>query len=113
MQARLTPSVFLMSTALSLWAQTFGDISGEVRDASGAVVPAVAITLENVDTSATRTAISNEAGIYSFPSLSPGNYRRYLSGIWDHRWNSHKYAADASCAQPVHFLELALSALVL
>jgi hypothetical protein len=59
---------------LPVSAQTFGDISGEIRDASGATVPGAQITITNVDTNAVRTAVSNEAGLYSFPALPPGNY---------------------------------------
>jgi len=54
--------------------QTFGDISGEVRDQSGAVVGGVTITLSNVGTNATRSTQSNDDGIYTFPALQPGQY---------------------------------------
>jgi len=54
--------------------QTFGEITGEVRDTSGAVVPGVNVTITNAATNAVRSAISNDAGIYSFPSLPPGIY---------------------------------------
>ncbi len=53
-------------------AQTFGDISGVVRDTSGAAIPGATITLTNVATNAVRTATSNEVGNYAFPSLQPG-----------------------------------------
>lgn len=70
-------AMWLLALCLGLpaFAQTFGDISGEVRDSSGALVPGATVTLINVDTNATRNAVSNEAGVYSFPSLRPGNYR--------------------------------------
>ena len=55
-------------------AQTAGDISGEVRDPSGALVPGVSITLTNVATNAVRTTKSNDAGLYTFPALQPGMY---------------------------------------
>src|SRR5688572_11168599 len=57
-----------------LLAQTFGEITGEVRDSTAAVVPGVQVTITNIATNASRTAITNEAGIYSFPSLPPGVY---------------------------------------
>ena len=63
--------LFMSGTML---AQTFGDISGEVRDQSGAVVGGVAVTLTNVGTNATRTTESNDQGIYAFPALQPGQY---------------------------------------
>src|SRR4029453_19491579 len=55
-------------------AQTLGEITGEVRDTSGAVVPGVTVTITNVATSGTRSSISNDAGVYGFPSLPPGVY---------------------------------------
>jgi len=57
------------------WAQTFGEITGEVRDQSGAVAPNASITATNTDTNAARTTRTNEAGIYSFPALVPGPYQ--------------------------------------
>jgi hypothetical protein len=59
----------------TLSAQTLGDISGEVRDATGAVIAGVNITLTNQATNAIRTTSTNEAGVYSFPALVPGPYR--------------------------------------
>jgi hypothetical protein len=59
---------------ISLHGQTFGDISGEVRDASGALVPAATVTVTNLGSNAIRNAFTNEAGLYSFPSLPPGEY---------------------------------------
>ncbi len=55
-------------------AQTFGEITGEVRDASGGVIPGAAVTAVNQATNAIRTAVSNNAGVYSFPALQPGTY---------------------------------------
>src|ERR1051325_10853253 len=60
--------------AAPVLAQTFGEITGEVRDSTGAVVPGVNVTIVNTATNATRSAVTNEAGVYSFPSLPPGVY---------------------------------------
>src|SRR5713101_7733728 len=54
--------------------QTFGSIDGDARDASGAPIPSVTVSVTNHGTNATRTAITNDAGAYSFPSLAPGTY---------------------------------------
>src|SRR3989442_1339098 len=54
--------------------QTFGSISGETRDSSGAIVAGAAVTLVNSGTNATRTVATNDAGEYVFPSLPPGMY---------------------------------------
>src|SRR5579864_6076115 len=56
-------------------AQTFGEITGEVRDQSGAVVPAVPVTVTNTGTNVARTTNTNAAGVYSFPDLVPANYQ--------------------------------------
>src|SRR5436190_18171959 len=63
----------LLATAPAFF-QTFGEITGQVMDTSGGAIPAARITVTNVDTNATRDALSNEAGVYSFPSLPPGAY---------------------------------------
>ncbi|HUC73857.1 MAG TPA: carboxypeptidase-like regulatory domain-containing protein [Vicinamibacterales bacterium] len=55
-------------------AQTLGTISGEVRDATGAVIPGVTVTVVNKATNATRTATSNAVGLFDFPALPPGPY---------------------------------------
>src|SRR5260370_31737843 len=54
--------------------QTLGEITGQVTDGTGGVVPGAKITATNVDTNAVRNAVSNDAGIYSLPSLQPGAY---------------------------------------
>ena len=59
---------------LPSFGQTFGEITGEVRDTTGANVPGVTVTITNAATNAVRSATSNEAGVYSFPSLPPGIY---------------------------------------
>src|SRR5262245_6555796 len=55
-------------------AQTQAGISGVIRDASGAVIPGVTVTVTNPATNFARSAISNEAGVYNIPSLQPGTY---------------------------------------
>jgi hypothetical protein len=63
----------------SVSAQTTAEISGRVTDATGAVLPGVDITLTRVDTGTTRSAVTNDTGAYSFPSLNPGPYRLQAS----------------------------------
>jgi carboxypeptidase family protein/TonB-dependent receptor-like protein len=73
MRARLL-GVFVLSTALSCFGQTFGEITGVVTDSAGGVVAAAAVTVTNPATNLTRTAATNNAGNYTFPSLLPGVY---------------------------------------
>src|SRR5579859_1383810 len=49
-------------------------ISGVVKDASGAVLPGVAVTVTDTDTGATRTVVSGSDGAYVFPNLPVGPY---------------------------------------
>src|SRR5262252_5929014 len=49
-------------------------ISGIVQDQSKALIPGVTITLTNVDTGVSSTALTNESGAYGFPSATPGKY---------------------------------------
>jgi hypothetical protein len=62
----------------SLFGQT-AEISGIVRDASGAVVPAAKVSVINQDTTATRATTSDGSGLYSIPALLPGHYRITVS----------------------------------
>ena len=56
-------------------AQTFGEITGEVKDQSGAVAPNAPVTAINTATNASRSTRTNEQGIYSIPALNPGTYQ--------------------------------------
>jgi hypothetical protein len=67
-------AIVLLLGGGALFAQTFGEISGEVRDPSGAVVAGANVTLTNQATNATRSTISNEVGHYAFPAIPPGRY---------------------------------------
>lgn len=50
-------------------------LSGTVTDPSGAAVPGVRVSAENVRTGVVFTTTSNEAGVYLFAALPPGVYR--------------------------------------
>ena len=72
---------FLASVALLLvlagllFAQTnTGEISGAVRDPSGAVVPNATITVTNLGTGLSRTAVSSSTGQYLITALPIGRY---------------------------------------
>ena len=55
-------------------ATSFAQLNGTVRDASGAVVTRAAVALHEVDTNQTYSAVTNDAGFYALPNLSPGRY---------------------------------------
>jgi Carboxypeptidase regulatory-like domain len=50
-------------------------ISGVVKDSTNAVLPGVDVTLTNVGTKLERHAVTNEAGLYTFPNVPVGEYR--------------------------------------
>ncbi len=53
-------------------AQTFGQISGQVTDASGGILVGATVVVTNTQTNAVREAVTNSAGSYVFPNLLPG-----------------------------------------
>src|SRR5438445_6863916 len=59
----------------TIWAQATAQVSGTVRDASGAVLPGVQVTATQVDTGISRTTLTNETGFYVLPNLPLGPYR--------------------------------------
>ena len=60
----------------SVWAQAYtSSLTGLVTDPSGAVVPAVAVKLTDVNKGYDYTATTNETGRYLLRSLPPGTYR--------------------------------------
>lgn len=71
---------WILWTFLSLGIQvsiaqvTTGTISGRVSDSSGAVVPAVNVTLRNVETGISRSVTTDSAGRYRASELGLGNY---------------------------------------
>src|SRR6059036_2304787 len=65
----------LVLSVLPAVAQTQAGISGVIHDPTGAVIPGVMVTVTNPATNFSRSAISNEAGVYNFPVLQPGKYR--------------------------------------
>ncbi len=65
--------LFIVLAACSQ-AQTFGEITGEIRDASGGLVTGAAVTVTNEATGAERSVKTNDDGLYGFPALPPGVY---------------------------------------
>ena len=76
-RARQAIGVFAVLVFLASWAtaQSTGQLNGSVTDPSGASVAGVKITLTNPATGLQRTTTSNEAGLYQFLDVPPGDYR--------------------------------------
>lgn len=63
-------------SAPPVWAQNAagGVISGQVTDQQGAAVPGASIRLTETSTNSTTNTTTNDAGRYTFPTVSPGVY---------------------------------------
>ena len=72
-------ALVLVVAALPMRAQTLGEITGRIVDASGAAVPSASVTLVNSATNFERETLSNGTGDYTFPSLAPGIYNLKIS----------------------------------
>ena len=76
MTDRVLIAVFLSALSAPALAQkTTGDITGTVLDATGGVLPGVAVTARCGDTGATRTATTDQAGGFSLPELTVCVYK--------------------------------------
>ena len=72
---RLVLLIGLLGVAFAIaFAQTGGQITGEIRDSTGALVPSASVTVTNTATNVARSTATNSAGLYSFPGLTPGVY---------------------------------------
>jgi hypothetical protein len=60
--------------ASAVHAQVTGNISGYVRDPSGAAIPNATVTATMIEQQTTRTAQTDADGSYSFQALPPGHY---------------------------------------
>src|SRR5262245_19055474 len=75
---RLPIGTLILSVLMSLAAvaqELTSRVDGEVVDQTGARIPGVTVTLTNVDTNVSRTAVADHAGLYVFPQVPFGNYR--------------------------------------
>src|SRR5216684_4568884 len=57
------------------WSQATAQISGTVKDQSGAVLPGVEVTAAQTDTGIARTTVTNETGSYVLSNLAVGPYK--------------------------------------
>ena len=57
-------SLVLAFGCVTVWAQATAQISGNVTDPTGALIPGVEVTATKTDTGAVRTVVTNETGSY-------------------------------------------------
>jgi hypothetical protein len=67
----------LCISSVNVWAQTVSvaQITGTVKDPSGALVRGAEVKVTQTDTSYTRSAVSDDEGAYTLPSLPVGRYQ--------------------------------------
>ena len=62
-------------TVAAIFSQEFrATVSGTVTDAQGAVIPGAQVEVRNLETNASVSTVSNEAGSYVAPFVPPGRY---------------------------------------
>jgi hypothetical protein len=71
----LAVTLVMTVTSIDSWAQATAQITGTVKDQTGAVLPGVEVTATQTETGIARTAITNETGSYVLPNLAIGPYR--------------------------------------
>ena len=64
----------ICACALGVEAQTLGNITGRVRDSTGAVLANVRLTIRNAETGLTREVRSGEDGYFGASALAVGRY---------------------------------------
>jgi len=92
----------LSTHALAQPAQT-GTIAGEVRDASGAVLPGASVTITSQERGFVRASVSDETGRYVFAAVSIGNYTidATLSGFAPLRLTDNLVETEKTTTVPI------------
>ncbi|HTS65417.1 MAG TPA: TonB-dependent receptor [Candidatus Acidoferrales bacterium] len=70
-----TTAALTLFGAAYIWASPVGTIAGSVKDASGAVIPQVKLTLTSIATNSQLSALTNPEGQFQFLELPPATYR--------------------------------------
>ncbi|HEY1803830.1 MAG TPA: carboxypeptidase-like regulatory domain-containing protein [Terracidiphilus sp.] len=67
-------AILVLAVPRASWSQVTATLTGTVEDQSGGVIPGATVTLINESTKFASVNTSNGAGLYAFPSLTPGTY---------------------------------------
>src|SRR5204862_2795300 len=73
--AAVVGCIICLMSPTGAWAQATAQISGTVRDQSGAVLPGVEVTATQTDTGIRRQAVSNETGSWILSNIAVSPYR--------------------------------------
>jgi hypothetical protein len=71
----LTLLLFIVLSIQAFSQSSNANLSGTIQDSTGGVMAGVKVTATNTATGVENTATSNNAGIYTFQSLFPGEYK--------------------------------------
>jgi carboxypeptidase family protein len=75
LQRWVLPLLVILGSGACLGQSTgSGDIRGTVTDTSGAIIPAVTVTVLNVDTGVSKVFTTNDAGLYDTNAIVTGSY---------------------------------------
>ena len=80
----------------------FADLSGTVTDATGAVVPGAAITVQNSNTKVVRRLVANSAGFFSVTQLPTGTYSVAAEAKGFHRWQANDIVLNSSDSRTIN-----------
>ncbi len=103
MHRLLRGALLMLLAGCFLSAQNRGSIRGSVSDASGAIIPEVAVTALNIDTGVKQAAVSDQSGIYVFPYLQVGNYSVFVEKAGFRRAESTGVRVDVATTSDVNF----------
>src|SRR5437667_11602576 len=67
--------LFCILTCGAVLGQSTAQVSGAVKDQTGAVLPGTEVTMTQTETGLKRTTVTDETGSYSLPNLPIGPYR--------------------------------------
>jgi len=67
--------IVVMMASLAVAQQDRATVTGDVRDSSGAVAPAVKVQVTNTETNASYQSLTNDVGQYTVPNLPVGTYK--------------------------------------
>jgi hypothetical protein len=72
---KLAATGLLLILGAPVYAQrTTGNLSGVLKDSSGAVLPGVTVTVAGPNIVGVKTTVTNEVGLYRVMNLPPGEY---------------------------------------
>jgi hypothetical protein len=79
LRVALLGMVLLLFTGTAEAQVLYGSLTGNVKDASGAVLPGARVAALNVNTGVARQVTADNKGVYLFPELLPGTYKVTVS----------------------------------